>query len=103
MGRALLWLCMCALLAPWLAAQTPAEPALLLMPESRLPTKRSVPVFGQKKIAYYDTGSGPVIVLVHGFGSEAPFVPGARASSFLSLLPSGSADYSEGLAYSNRG
>ena len=42
------------------------------MPESQLPAKRSVPVFGQK-IAYYDTGSGPVVVLVHGFGSEARF------------------------------
>src|ERR1700758_274930 len=72
MWRALLWLCTCALLAPWLAAQTPGKPAPLLMPESRLPAKRSVPVFGQK-IVYYDTGSGPVIVLVHGFGSEARF------------------------------
>jgi triacylglycerol lipase len=42
------------------------------MPESSLPAKRSVPVFGQK-IAYYDTGTGPVVVLVHGFGSEARF------------------------------
>jgi triacylglycerol lipase len=42
------------------------------MPESRLPAKRSVSVFGQK-IAYYDTGSGPVVVLLHGFGSEARF------------------------------
>ncbi len=71
MSRALLLLCACALLAPWLTAQTP-PPAPLLMPESRLPAKLSVPVFGQK-IAYYDTGSGPVVVLVHGFGSEARF------------------------------
>ena len=49
-----------------------SAPAPLLMPESRLPAKLSVPVFGQK-IAYYDTGSGPVVVLVHGFGSEARF------------------------------
>src|ERR1700739_212640 len=33
MWRALLWLCTCALLAPWLAAQTPGKPAPLLMPE----------------------------------------------------------------------
>jgi alpha-beta hydrolase superfamily lysophospholipase len=69
MSRILLLLCTCTLLAPWLTAQTPAP---LLMPESSLPTKLSVPVFGQK-IAYYDTGSGPVVVLVHGFGSEARF------------------------------
>jgi len=42
------------------------------MPESRLPAKLSVPVFGQN-IAFYDIGSGPVVVLVHGFGSEARF------------------------------
>jgi pimeloyl-ACP methyl ester carboxylesterase len=29
-------------------------------------------VFGQK-IAYYDMGTGPTIVLVHGFGSQARF------------------------------
>jgi pimeloyl-ACP methyl ester carboxylesterase len=71
MSRTLLLLCTCALLAPCLAAQTPPH-APLLMPESRLPAKLSVPVFGQK-IVYYDTGSGPVVVLVHGFGSEARF------------------------------
>jgi pimeloyl-ACP methyl ester carboxylesterase len=71
MIRTLLLLCTCGLLAPGLTAQTPA-PAPLLMPESSLPAKLSVPVFGQK-IAYYDTGSGPVVVLVHGFGSEARF------------------------------
>ena len=38
----------------------------------RLPVKLSAPVFGQK-IAFYDIGSGPVVVLVHGFGSEARF------------------------------
>jgi pimeloyl-ACP methyl ester carboxylesterase len=51
------------------AAET-AEP--LLMPESSLPAKKTVAVFGQK-IAYYDAGTGPVVVLVHGFGSEARF------------------------------
>ena len=71
MSRVLLLLCTCALLAPCLPAQTP-PPAPLLTPESRLPAKLSVPVFGQK-IAYYDIGSGPVVVLVHGFGSEARF------------------------------
>jgi pimeloyl-ACP methyl ester carboxylesterase len=48
-------------------AQTP-----LLTPESKLPPRQSVAVFGQK-IVYYDVGSGPAIVLVHGFGSEARF------------------------------
>ena len=47
-------------------------PESLLMPESNLPMKKNVPVFGQR-IAYYDTGSGPVVVLVHGFASEARF------------------------------
>jgi pimeloyl-ACP methyl ester carboxylesterase len=51
------------------AAQTPES---LLMPESSLPVKKTVPVFGQR-IAYYDTGSGPIVVLVHGFASEARF------------------------------
>ncbi len=51
------------------AAKTPES---LLMPESGLPMKKTVPVFGQR-IAYYDTGAGPVVVLVHGFASEARF------------------------------
>jgi pimeloyl-ACP methyl ester carboxylesterase len=51
------------------AAKTPESP---LMPETSLPIKKTVPVFGQR-IAYYDTGSGPVVVLVHGFASEARF------------------------------
>ncbi len=42
------------------------------MPESRLAGKVSVSVFGQN-IVFYDIGSGPVVVLVHGFGSEARF------------------------------
>ena len=51
------------------AAKTPES---LLMPESSLPAKKNVAVFGQR-IAYYDAGSGPVVVLVHGFASEARF------------------------------
>jgi len=42
------------------------------MLESRLPAKHSALVLEQK-IVYYDVGSGPVLVLVHGFGSEARF------------------------------
>jgi pimeloyl-ACP methyl ester carboxylesterase len=59
----------CATLVGVVAAQAPAP---LLTPESKLPARHSVPVFGLK-IVYYDVGSGPVIVLVHGFGSEARF------------------------------
>ncbi|MGC2614393.1 MAG: alpha/beta hydrolase [Terracidiphilus sp.] len=59
----------CTTLVGVLAAEAPAP---LLTPESKLPARHSVPVFGQK-IVYYDVGSGPVIVLVHGFGSEARF------------------------------
>lgn len=44
----------------------------LLTSDSKLPAKHSAIVFGQK-IMYYDMGSGPVLVLVHGFGSEARF------------------------------
>jgi hypothetical protein len=69
----LVWLCLCSLPASWMEAQTARNsPAPLLMPESGLPAKLTVPVFGQK-IAFYDIGSGPVVVLVHGFGSEARF------------------------------
>lgn len=44
----------------------------LLMPKSALPPQKTVLVFGEK-IAYYDMGSGPTIVLVHGFASQARF------------------------------
>ncbi len=44
----------------------------LLMPASALPAQKTALVFGQK-IAYYDLGSGPTIVLVHGFASQARF------------------------------
>ena len=55
-----------------------AAPALqaagspLLKPVNALPPQKMVLVFGQK-IAYYDIGTGPTIVLVHGFGSQARF------------------------------
>lgn len=44
----------------------------LLVPASELPAQKTVLVFGQR-IAYYDLGSGPTIVLVHGFASQARF------------------------------
>lgn len=49
-----------------------ASPGPLLISASELPTQKVVLVFGQK-IAYYDLGSGPTIVLVHGFASQARF------------------------------
>lgn len=52
-----------------LTAQT-AEP--LLMPESKLPPVKNLRVFGQK-IVYYDVGTGPVVVLVHGMATQARF------------------------------
>ncbi len=69
MKRAALVFSICVAVAASLGAQTPAP---LLTPESQLPARHSVPVFGQK-IVFYDMGAGPVIVLVHGFGSEARF------------------------------
>jgi pimeloyl-ACP methyl ester carboxylesterase len=44
----------------------------ILAPVSSLPPQRSTRVFGQR-IVYYDTGTGPTLVLVHGFGSQARF------------------------------
>ena len=60
---------LCAFLVAPVVAQAPAS---LLTPEFKLPPKHSTAVFGQK-IKYYDMGAGPVVVLVHGFGSEARF------------------------------
>jgi pimeloyl-ACP methyl ester carboxylesterase len=45
-----------------------ARPFTLIPPG--LPPTKSVAVFNQK-IVYYDVGSGPTLVLVHGFGSQA--------------------------------
>ncbi len=55
-----------------IALLSPAGAQSLLAPESSLPAPKTVPVFGQK-IVYYDAGTGPVLVLVHGFGSQARF------------------------------
>ena len=60
----------CVLAAGALMTAQAAEP--LLMPESKLPPVKSVRVFGQK-IVYYDLGAGPVVVLVHGFATQARF------------------------------
>lgn len=49
-----------SLLAATLGAQTPPD----------LPAQKTILIFGQK-IQYYDVGSGPIIVLLHGLGSSA--------------------------------
>ncbi len=48
-------------------AQKPLMPA-----DKDLPARKSIEVLGQK-ISYYDTGNGPVLVLVHGLGGQARF------------------------------
>jgi triacylglycerol lipase len=58
----LVWSCVLAM-----RAQAPG-PFTLIPPG--LPPTRSVAIFSQK-IVYYDLGSGPTLVLVHGFGSQA--------------------------------
>ena len=50
-----------------MSAGTSAAPKFVLPP---LPELRSTTVFG-RKICYYDIGSGPVLVLVHGLGGDA--------------------------------
>jgi len=47
-----------------------AQPASLLVGPGVLPPKKSVLVFGQK-IAFYEAGTGPTLVLVHGNNSQA--------------------------------
>jgi triacylglycerol lipase len=70
-----LWRSLCTLVlvvtgfAAAAGAQTSPSP---LAAENTLPPHRTALVFGQK-IAYYDTGSGPTLVLVHGFASQARF------------------------------
>lgn len=58
--RLLLALCLAVAAAPALAAPDP------------LPPMRTAEVYGQP-IRYYDVGQGPVLVLVHGLGSNAAF------------------------------
>jgi len=67
--RTALFLCLLAIAFHGAVAQAPAS---LLMPESSLPPQKTALVFGQK-IAYYEAGTGPAIVLVHGFASQARF------------------------------
>ena len=48
------------------------EPKPLLVKPGVLPPPKTALVFGQK-IVYYEAGTGPTVVLVHGFGSQAMF------------------------------
>lgn len=59
---------LCLFVAP-LRSQAPER---LLVAKGVLPKMKSVPVFGQT-IVYYDVGTGPVVVLLHGFASQAMF------------------------------
>ena len=54
---------------PSLYAQAPKP---LLVAPGVLPPAKTALVFGQK-IVYYEAGTGPTVVLVHGFGSQAMF------------------------------
>jgi pimeloyl-ACP methyl ester carboxylesterase len=58
-----------SLVTPTILAKMPAP---LLVEPSVLPPAKSVLVFGQK-IVYYDVGSGPTVVLLHGLASQAMF------------------------------
>lgn len=58
----------CALLAVAAVIASPA--ANLKLPSQVLPVARTVSVYGQK-IVYYDLGSGPPLVLLHGMSSSA--------------------------------
>lgn len=48
------------------------QPASILPQPGDLPTPQTATVFGQR-IVYYETGEGPTLVLVHGFGSQVLF------------------------------
>jgi pimeloyl-ACP methyl ester carboxylesterase len=58
--------------SPLRQASASTVPQSPLAAENTLPPHRIALVFGQR-IAYYDTGAGPVLVLVHGFASQARF------------------------------
>ena len=55
-------ICALAMLAPLRAD--------LKLPAETMPPAKSIPVYGCK-IVYYDIGSGPTLVLVHGLGASA--------------------------------
>jgi pimeloyl-ACP methyl ester carboxylesterase len=63
-------LVLCLLLLTGAAAAQPQSP--LLADLSTLPPQQTALVFGQR-IVFREAGSGPTLVLVHGFASEAAF------------------------------
>jgi pimeloyl-ACP methyl ester carboxylesterase len=60
----------CGVLVSCAMALNAEAPKPLFVAPGVLPPMKSALVFSQK-IAYYDVGSGPTLVLVHGFGSQA--------------------------------
>ncbi|HEY9126843.1 MAG TPA: alpha/beta fold hydrolase, partial [Acidobacteriaceae bacterium] len=65
------WLVFAAIVSMGITAS--AQTSVSIFPSAAdLPAQQTAVVFGQK-IAYYETGSGPTLVLVHGFGSQALF------------------------------
>jgi pimeloyl-ACP methyl ester carboxylesterase len=46
-----------------------ASPVLAQFPQVPVPEEKTIPVFG-KSIHYWEVGSGPTVVLVHGLGSS---------------------------------
>ncbi len=73
MRRSHLWLCsFSAVLLLMIGGISLQAQAPLLVKPGVLPPQKSTLIFGQK-IAYYDTGTGPTVVLLHGFASQAMF------------------------------
>jgi len=60
----------CVVLASGVLSLNAQAPRTLFVAAGVLPPVKSVEVFSQK-IVYYDLGTGPTVVLVHGFGSQA--------------------------------
>jgi pimeloyl-ACP methyl ester carboxylesterase len=64
-----LWVA-CGILALCSLSSIAQTPRTLFVAPGVLPPEKSIEVFSQK-IVYYDVGTGPTVVLVHGFGSQA--------------------------------
>jgi pimeloyl-ACP methyl ester carboxylesterase len=63
----------CLLLGLLACSAAVAQPIEASLPRAdSLPAQKTVQVFGQR-IAYYDVGQGPTVVLVHGMASQALF------------------------------
>jgi len=64
------WFRLVAGLAACVLSLQAQAPQTLFVALGVLPPEKSVEVFGEK-IVYYDVGTGPTVVLVHGFASQA--------------------------------